>query len=380
VTLAGTNFVLGGTAVAFGGVPATGVVVTAANSLTCLTPPGAGAVTVSATTGGGTGMLPGGFTYHPAPTLTSVGPGRVGTAGGRAITLAGTGFTANAPGVNDVTIGGVPASGVVTVDDATITCDTPPGVPGDVDVVVTNANGVATLVNGLEYVTPVLWAATTGHTQGLVGSFGTVNPTSGVVTPVGPTISLTALAFDEASGVLYALDTPFAAQALHTLNPGTGLTTRIGALGAPNNVGDLTFAGATLLGNVWGNGLHSLNTGTGMATLIGLNGASQGQGIAADWNGEVKAVFGAGPPTLHVVDTGSGAVLAGPALAGLGPLSRIAAMTWHDGVLFAVENTTPGLTVTPTPCNLVTIDTVTGLTTLVGPLPNDVDALASNVR
>ena len=76
--------------------------------------------------------------------MTMVGPARVGTTGGRMVTLTGTGFTANMAGPNAVTIGGAAATGVMTVSDTEITCMTPAAAgPGMVDVAVANLNGMA---------------------------------------------------------------------------------------------------------------------------------------------------------------------------------------------------------------------------------------------
>jgi len=51
-----------------------------------------------------------------------------------------------------VTFGGVSATSIVTVNDTTITCTTPAGAAGAVNVVVTNNWGSATLVSGFTYV------------------------------------------------------------------------------------------------------------------------------------------------------------------------------------------------------------------------------------
>lgn len=50
-----------------------------------------------------------------------------------------------------VTVGGITASNVVVVDDATITCDFPAGPPGPADVMVTDSLGSGTLAGGFAY-------------------------------------------------------------------------------------------------------------------------------------------------------------------------------------------------------------------------------------
>lgn len=80
----------------------------------------------------------GGSMTNPAPTVTSVTPNSGAAAGGTAITdLAGTEFR---PGAT-VTFDGVAATSVVVVSRTRITCVTPAGAAGAVDVVVTNPDG-----------------------------------------------------------------------------------------------------------------------------------------------------------------------------------------------------------------------------------------------
>jgi len=155
LSLTGTNFIAGAT-VSVGGTFATSVVVVDATTITCDTPAGAaGAVVdVTVTTTDGSATLADAFTYFAAPTLTAVAPPSGLTDGGTSVTLTGTGFTANAAGTNTVTFGGTPATNIVAVDDATITCDTPAGAAGPVDVIVTNENGSATLTAGFTYNLP----------------------------------------------------------------------------------------------------------------------------------------------------------------------------------------------------------------------------------
>lgn len=80
----------------------------------------------------------------PAPTVTSVTPNIGPSAGGTAITIAGTGFVAGAT----VTIGGAAATGVTVVSATSITATTPAGTPGAVTVTVRNADGQAANVGG----------------------------------------------------------------------------------------------------------------------------------------------------------------------------------------------------------------------------------------
>jgi hypothetical protein len=318
-----------------------------------------------------------GLPAAPPPTLTLVGPARVGTTGGRTVTLTGTGFTANMAGTNTVTIGGAPATGVMALSDTQITCVTPPGTAGPKTVVLNNANGMATLANGITYVTPVLWAGT-AQNSGPQGTYPlyTINPATAAATVLnggGP--SLTGLAHDDATGVLYGIDTPFAAQTLYTIDKTTGAATPVGPLSINNNLGDLTFAGTTLVGNKWAAGLFSVNLATGAATQIGPNAGAQGQAMAGDWQGNVLAAFYY-PPVLHAVNPATGAITALGPITGLGGGSYLNALAWLDGVLYGVENLSFG----PSGTNLVVIDPVTRVATPVGPLPANVDSLGASVR
>lgn len=67
-----------------------------------------------------------------SPVLVEVAPVTGSGLGGTAVTLTGYGFT----DAESVTFGGMSATNVVVVDDHTITCDSPAGGPGAVDVVV----------------------------------------------------------------------------------------------------------------------------------------------------------------------------------------------------------------------------------------------------
>jgi len=150
VTITGTNFASGAT-VTFGGTAATNVVVVGSTSITAKTPAGtAGAVTVTVSNPGGqSGSLTSGFTYVlGVPTVTSVTPNTGSTAGGTAVTIAGTNFIAGAT----VTFGGTAATNVVVVNSTSITATTPVGTAGAVTVTVTVSGQSGNLTNGFTYV------------------------------------------------------------------------------------------------------------------------------------------------------------------------------------------------------------------------------------
>ena len=151
VTITGTNFVAGDT-VTLGGAAATNVVVVNSTTITATTPAGAGVVTVTVTNPGGlSGSLAGGFTYIVPPTVSSVTPNNGALAGGTAVTITGTNFTAGAT----VTFGSAAATNVVVVNSTTITATTPAGSAGAVTVTVTNGTGlIGSLANAFTYLAP----------------------------------------------------------------------------------------------------------------------------------------------------------------------------------------------------------------------------------
>src|SRR5208282_733523 len=83
----------------------------------------------------------------PTPTIMSVSPTSGPSAGGTSCTITGTNYS----GTPIVTFGGNPATNVVVVSGTQITCVTPVGFPGTVDVKVTETAGTATLHNGYTY-------------------------------------------------------------------------------------------------------------------------------------------------------------------------------------------------------------------------------------
>ncbi len=153
VTITGTNFAAGA-AVTVGGGAATGVTVVTGTTITATTPAHAvGAATVVVVNADAqSGSLPNGFTYvAAAPTVTSVAPSSGPIAGGTAITITGTGFTAGAT----VTLGGTAATGVTVLTSTSITATTPAHAAGAVSVVVTNPDAQSgSRPNGFTYLAP----------------------------------------------------------------------------------------------------------------------------------------------------------------------------------------------------------------------------------
>lgn len=87
----------------------------------------------------------------PRLAFTSLAPSSGSTVGGTTVTLTGVGFTAGTP---TVTFDGTPATSVVVLDDAHLTCVTPAHVVGTVDVAVTVLANTVILPASFTYVKP----------------------------------------------------------------------------------------------------------------------------------------------------------------------------------------------------------------------------------
>ena len=202
VTVTGDNFdLVGPVTVTFGVTDATGVSVLDAQTLTCLTPPGPlGPVTVTVTNPDARqDTLTDGFIYTAGPVVIGVAPGSGDVGGGESVTITGSNFATT--GAVKVTFGLADGSGVAVLDSTTITCLTPAGPPGLVDVTVTNpGNDRGTLAGGFTYsAAPVVTAVSpgSGNPAGgdlvtIVGSdfdtLGTVTVTFGLNDAAGVTV------------------------------------------------------------------------------------------------------------------------------------------------------------------------------------------------
>ncbi|QDE97365.1 IPT/TIG domain-containing protein [Myxococcus xanthus] len=145
VTLTGNHFAAE-VNVRIGGVAATNVVRVSASTLTATAPAhAAGTVDVEVQNAGGTWVtLANAFTYSD---VSAVEPSRGPVAGGTAIVIRGSGFDPAAT----VTLGGVPATGVVWRSANELAATTPAHVEGTVDLQVHNLAGALSLANGFSY-------------------------------------------------------------------------------------------------------------------------------------------------------------------------------------------------------------------------------------
>jgi len=166
VTITGTGFT-GATGVTFGGGAGTGLTVISDTQVQVTAPAhAAGAVDVIVTTTGGASATgpAAQFTYtQAAPVVTGMWPRGGPLAGGTTVTVYGWGFSS----ATGVTFGGVPATGMVIVDDGTLTVVSPLHGVGTVDVVVTTSAGGNSAVSAAsQFSYGIPWVTAASPSQG----------------------------------------------------------------------------------------------------------------------------------------------------------------------------------------------------------------------
>jgi len=140
VTITGSGFTSGTTAVQFGSDTAFAATVDSDSQITATSPGGSGTVPVTVTTPSGTSAASPGaqFAYVPAPAVTGVTPDSGLAAGGTRVTISGSNFT----GATAVRFGSADAAGLAVRSDSEITATSPAGT-GTVPVTVTTAGGTS---------------------------------------------------------------------------------------------------------------------------------------------------------------------------------------------------------------------------------------------
>jgi hypothetical protein len=223
-----------------------------------------------------------------------------------------------------------------------------------------------------------------GSTSSGHGELYILNPaTGGVLQDVGAlndsgaaNYSVSGLAFNPLTGVLYGSTGGFSGHNLLTINPANGLVNVVGSF----NVGsatmtDLAFDQSGHLYGISSSGganLYSINPGTGQAVAIGPSGVSftEGGGLAISSSGifygtPIPGEYGTYNPT-----TGAYTHIAIPATpAGGGDYSALA----FDGSVLYGDNLIPGGSGVS---HLVTIDPASGNVTDIGASVLHLDAIA----
>ncbi|NOZ01881.1 MAG: hypothetical protein GXP54_08340 [Deltaproteobacteria bacterium] len=137
ITIWGSSLEQGAT-VLIGGLPATAVKYLSSSAVSAVTPPGSpGPADVTVLQGSAKAVLAGGFTYESETRLMAIDPDQGSIAGGTLVHL----FGSNLTGDERVFFGEAEASHVVAESSNELTCRTPAGAIGPVDVIL-QADGV----------------------------------------------------------------------------------------------------------------------------------------------------------------------------------------------------------------------------------------------
>ncbi|MBO7746880.1 IPT/TIG domain-containing protein [Paenibacillus sp. MWE-103] len=149
VTISGSGFT-GATAVTFDGMPGSITGIVTDTQLTVIVPSSwfTGSADVTVTSFGGSTTATAGYTFVATPVVNAISPAYGSVAGGTLVTIAGNGLTDAA----SVTFGGEAAVSFTVISDTQISATVPAGMEGAVDVVVTTAGGMGTVIGGFTYV------------------------------------------------------------------------------------------------------------------------------------------------------------------------------------------------------------------------------------
>ncbi len=274
VAILGMNFT-GATSVTFDGVPATSFTVDSDMQITAVTPAGtAGAVVVSVTTAGGTATAVGGYTYVPAPTISTVLPNMGPEVGSAMVTIIGT----NLMSATSVRFGAVPAIAFTVNSDTQITAIAGPGT-GTVDISVATAGGTATAGGAFVYIP--------------VPAITSVSPSAGpemggtTVTITGANLSgATHVHFGPVPAIAFTVDSDTQVTAIAPAGFGTMDVTVVTAGGPATSVGTYTYVPAPIIA--------SLSPAAGPeagGTAVGINGANLAGATSVTFGGVPAASF-----------------------------------------------------------------------------------------
>jgi RHS repeat-associated protein len=197
VTITGSGF-SGASVVSFGSVPAASYTVVSGTQITATSPAqSAGAVDITVATPGGvsTSVPADQFTYAPVPAITKITPAAGPIAGGTAVTITGTGFTATSA----VAFGSAQATTFTVVSSTQITATTPAEPAATVTVKITTPGGTSATGSAAKFT----YLARPKVTN--------VSPKTGS-TKGGTTVTVTGTGFTDATSLLFGTA------------PGTGLT------------------------------------------------------------------------------------------------------------------------------------------------------------
>ena len=225
-------------------------------------------------------------------------------------------------------------------------------------------------------------------------TFYTINPATGAATPVGPVGFNRCGGMDVGPGnvVFATCETAAAVPVLITINPATGAGTQVGPTGITGAVGDISFRNDGVLFAYDGSNdpvhtLFRLNTTTGAATIVGDTGLSvaPGNAMSIDLAGTTlfhSSTVGAPDPELNTLNQTTGQatqVMNLPIPGGCTSFAcRFSGMDVQPvtGTMFGLLNDSAS---GPGNRRLATINTTTGVVTIIGNTAADLDAIAFSI-
>lgn len=231
------------------------------------------------------------------------------------------------------------------------------------------------------YAASVRTVAQSGSVGGSLYTVALATGSASFVAPIrlngSAPLGITGLAVHPATGDFYGITSPLSRTfpvSLVTLDPTTGDSRMVGPLRI--GASDIAFSRAGIL-FAWlpaTSQLGMVSLETGAVTPIGAAGAAgPPAGLAIDPAGNAYITPKGAAGTLDTVDIATGAVKAGPTLAGAPFDSAINSMTFTPQGLLLAVNSNAGA---PAATRLVTINVASGAVANIGTLPDDTDGIA----
>lgn len=286
------------TVVSFGGVAATSFVVNSPTQITATVATGASG-SVSVTTPAGAATLAG-FTFVPAPTISSFTPTKTNRA--TTVTITGTNFN----NATSVSLGGTPATSFTVVNNTTITAVVGTGTSGTISVITPGGTATAT---GFVY----------GNTTPLNPTIGSIANISKVTTD--PTFALPLPSSNSNGSITYTSSDPSIVSINGTMAVinGVGVATITATQAATDDytTGSITFTVTVKTSPFIYLPNFTATVGDGSITLNAVSNSpgaitySSGSAGVATISGNVLTVVGTGTAVITINQTASGNYTAG---------------------------------------------------------------------
>lgn len=168
----------------------------------------------------------------------------------------------------------------------------------------------------------VLYGAVSITSPANTGTFGTIDPSTGAYTPIGP-LNLVAgdvggLAVHPVTGTIYLASTSGADSLLNVVNPSTGAATAIGGIVNAGAATDVAALAIDCAGRMFGfdrttDAIVRINPATALAITVGSTGIAANGGQSLDFDGVSGTLYAwlhvsAGQIVFGSVNTATGAV------------------------------------------------------------------------